>query len=296
MELRQLEMLLAVVESGSYAAAGERLHISHSAIHRQVRLLEHELDDRLLVRQRAHVQLTATGQIVVEHARRIRQDIANLRRQIEEIAQLHTGRLTVGTGSTMLQFFLPPVIKRFRKEFRGVDVHLMTGTAHEVIEELKAGNLDLGIVFGQGDLPLGRENFSYEPLYREEFVWAVSKTHPLTKPTKVSLAQISNYPLITYSKTSYIRKLVERMLDRAHLKPNIILELESEESMAKMAEIDMGVAFLAKRRVVRDRIHYLRSSEGPVEVEVGIILPKISYIPPAVKEFTRMCREAGVAF
>ena len=137
MELRQLEMLLAVVESGSYAAAGERLHISHSAIHRQVRLLEHELDDRLLVRQRAHVQLTATGQIVVEHARRIRQDIANLRRQIEEIAQLHTGRLTVGTGSTMLQFFLPPVIKRFRKEFRGVDVHLMTGTAHEVIEELR---------------------------------------------------------------------------------------------------------------------------------------------------------------
>ena len=278
MELRQLEMLLAVVESGSYATAGERLHISHSAIHRQVRLLEHELNDRLLVRQRAHMQLTAAGKIVVEHARRIRQDIANLRRQIEEIAQLHTGRLAVGTGSTMLQFF-PPVIERFRKEFCGVDVHLMTGTAHEVIEELNAGNLDLGIVFSQGGLPLGREDFLYEPLYREEFVWAVSKTHPLTKPTKVSLAQISNYPLITYSKTSYIRKLVERMLDRAHLKPNVILELESEESMAKMAEIDMGVAFLAKRRVVRDRIHDLRSSEGPVEVEVGIILPRFNYIP-----------------
>lgn len=293
MELRQLDMFLAVVETGSYATAGERLHISHSAIHRQVRLLEHELNDRLLVRQSARMRLTETGKVVVEHARRIRQDIASLKCQIKEIAQLHTGHLRIGTGSMMLQFFLPPVIKRFRQEFAGVDVHLITGTAHEVIEELKAGNLDLGIIFSPVDLHLGRDDFLYETLYREEFVWAVSKTHPLTRIKKVSLAQISKFPLITYSKTSHVRKLVERMLDRAQLKPNVILELESEESMAKMAEIDMGIAFLAKRRVLRDQIHYLRIAEGPVELEVGIILPKFDYIPRAAKEFARMCREAG---
>lgn len=287
-------MLLAVVESGSYATAGERLHISHSAIHRQVRLLEHELNDRLLVRQKARMKLTTTGKIVVEHARRIRQDIANLRRQVEEVRQLHAGHLSIGTGSMMLQFFLPPVIKRFRQAFSGVDVHLMTGTAHEVIEELKAGNLDLGIIFSPVDLHLERDDFSYEPLYREEFVWAVAKTHPLTRLANVSLAQISKYPLITYSKTSSVRKLFERMLDRAQLKPNIILELESEESMEKMAEIDMGIAFLARRRVLRDRVHYLTISEGPVEVEVGIILPKFDYVPRAAREFIRMCREAGM--
>lgn len=196
----------------------------------------------------------------------------------------------------MLQFFLPPVIERFRHQFRGVDLHFMTGTAHEVIEEMNAGNLDLGIIFSPADFHTERDAFSYEPIYREEFVWAVSKAHPLAKKTEVSLAQICNFPLITYSKTSYVRKLFEGMLDRAELKRNIILELESEESMAKMVEIDMGITFLARRRVLRDNIRHLRISDGPVYVEVGVILPKFVYIPKAAQEFVKLCREAGAAF
>jgi len=289
-------MFLAVVESGTYAVAGERLHLSHSAIHRQVRLLEHELSDRLFVRFGGRMKLTNTGKIVVEHARRIRQQVVNLRRQIDDAAQLQTGHLCIGTGTMMLQFFLPPVIKRFRQEFPGIDLHLMTGTAQKVIEKMKGGQLDLGIIFSPVKHRTERDAFSYEPLYREEFVWVVSKTHPLAKRKTAPLAQILEFPLISLSETSYVRRLFEHVLERAQVKPKIIMELESEESMGKMAEINMGIAFLARRRAVNDKIRYIRNSEGPIHCEVGIILPKIDYIPAVVKQFARMCREAASAW
>lgn len=148
-----MEMFLAVAECGGYTSAGERLHISHSAIHRQVGLLEHEVKDRLLVRVNGRMELTSTGKIVLEHARRIRQEISNLQRQIDDVVQMQTGYLRIGTGTMMLQFFLPRVLARFRQEFPGIDVHIMTGTASEVIEDLKARNLDLGIIF-RPDAPL----------------------------------------------------------------------------------------------------------------------------------------------
>lgn len=290
MDIRQLEMFLAVVERGGYTNAGEHLHISHSAIHRQVRLLEHELNDRLLVKVGTRVTLTKTGTVVLEHARRIRQDVISLHRQISETLRLNTGYLRIGTGTMMLQFFLPPVMQQFRQDFPGIDMHVMTGTADEVIQEMNAGNLDLGIVFCP-EASNGDDAIVYEPLYREEFVWAVSKANPLAKRKTVSLAQILELPLITYSKTSHVRRVFEHLLERARLKPKIIMELESEESMEKMVAINLGIAFLARRRVMNDKIHYVRIPEQPIYCEVGMIFPGTNYVPGVVKEFSRMCRE-----
>jgi DNA-binding transcriptional LysR family regulator len=294
MDFRQLEMFLAVVECGGYTNAGERLHISHSAIHRQIRLLEHELKDRVLVKVGARMELTTTGSLVLEHARIIRQDVTNFHRRIDEVVRLQAGYLRIGTGSLMLQFFLPPILQRFRKQFPGIDVHIVTGTANEVIDKMGAGNLDVGIIFGPLEHSKAEGGFNYEFLYREEFVWAVSKTNPLAKRKTASLAKILDYPLITYSKTTHVRRLLEHLFEKARLKPKVIMELESEESMERMVEMDMGVAFLALRRVMIDKIHFVRALGQPIYFEVGLISLGVNYIPGVVKEFARKCREANL--
>src|SRR5215472_8343189 len=117
MELRQLQMLLAVAEEGSYIQAGKRRNISHSAIHRQIRLLEEELEEHLLVRAGL--------------SRRVERDIAHTSAELRELSNLQSGTLRIGTGTTMLVFSLPEVLNRFRTEFPGVTVHVMTGTADQ---------------------------------------------------------------------------------------------------------------------------------------------------------------------
>jgi DNA-binding transcriptional LysR family regulator len=290
MELRQLQMLLAVAEVGSYIQAGKRLNISHSAIHRQVRLLEEELEEHLLVRAGRNVELTEAGRLLVGLSRRVERDIAHTGAELRELSNLQSGTLRIGTGSTMLVFSLPEVLNRFRTEFPGVTVHVMTGTADQVIADIESGNLELGIIYLPSDLPERRQSVQYELLYAEEFVFAVGKGHPLARLSAVTLRDIARYPFISYSKTSYVRRSIERLFQRADVHPTVIMELENEEAMEKMIEINMGIAVLAKRRAVSDRIHYLRARELAVQCDVALVLPKTDYLPRATREFARVCR------
>src|ERR1700744_5962051 len=129
-------MLSAVVEEGSYQRAGYRLHISHSAIHRQIRLLESELATRILARKGKRGELTETGRILEDLSRRIRQDMTSVLQEIRDVNALRSGRIRIGTGTSMLTFFLPRVLEQFRSRFPGVTVQILTGTAEGVVTEI----------------------------------------------------------------------------------------------------------------------------------------------------------------
>ena len=290
MDLRQLEMLLAVVEAGSYVKAGERLRVSHSAIHRQVRLLEHEVHDRILVRSGRYVELTEIGEILLNVARRLRQEIAAAERQIADRQQLDCGHLRIGTGTTMLVFFLPAILDRFRKQYPGVDVHVMTGTADRVLEEIEKGHLDAGIILASSDMPGPARPLVSEVLYRDEFVLAVSKNHSLARSKAAPLAKLVQYPFIMHSKTSHMRRVLDRLFAEAGLVPKVSMELENEEAMEKMIEFNMCVAMISRRRAMSDGIQCVRLEDHPIFSDVSLVYADSEYMPRTVKEFSKLCR------
>src|SRR6476619_4812639 len=120
MELRQLQLLLTVIESGGYAPAGKLLHIPHSAIHRQIRILEQELDCRLLARSGRAVKATEPGRVLADLARHIDKEIVDAQRQVSALKNQRTGLWQMGTSSTIFFSSPPPFLKRFSKNFRGV--------------------------------------------------------------------------------------------------------------------------------------------------------------------------------
>jgi LysR family transcriptional regulator, cyn operon transcriptional activator len=293
MELRQLEMLLAVVDCGTYQKAGETLHVSHSAIHRQVRLLEHELQDRILVRAGKYVRLTEVGSRIVVLARRVQQEILEVRGQIGDANHLRTGLLRVGTGNSILNLFLPPVLERFRREFPGVEVRIKTGTGDEVAHEVLSGSLDMGITYSPADTLPGDPTPKYELLYRDELVLAVGKKHPLAKRAAVSLAEAISFPFILFPKSSHIRRLIDRLFVAEGMTPRVVMELDNEEAIQKMVAINMGIAFFSKARALSNQVHHVRLRGHRIYSDVGFIFPQASYIPPPVREFARVCREAS---
>ncbi len=290
MDLRQLEMLLAVVDAGSYAKAGEVLHISHSAIHRQVRLLEHEVGDRILVRSGRHVELTETGEILLQLGRRLRQEVMAAERQIRERNHLNSGHLRIGTGTMMLVFFLRPVLDQFRKEYPGIEVQVQTGTSDFVLEGIQKGDLDAGVVLAASDVLPPADYLVREVLYRAEFVLAVSKNHPLANKKTVSLAKLIEHPFIMHPKATNVRRVFDRICAEAGLTPKISMELENEEAMETMIEINMGVALLSKRRAVSDHLHYLRITGRRIYCDVCLVFADREYVPRTVEEFSRICR------
>ena len=293
MDLRQLEMLLGVVESGGYMKAGEALHISHSAIHRQIRMLEEEVGERILARTGRHVHLTEAGHILAGLAERIRREMSGARQQIEDLSQLRSGHLRIGTGTTIVVLFLAPVLSRFCKQHPQVEVQTVNGTADYVVEEVSRGNLDLGIVFEPADVPRGTRPVQSEVLYREEFVWAVPAGHPLSGCKTVSLARLAEFPLIMYSKLSHVRRMFERTFDKAGLSPKIVMEIENEEAIELMLRFNLGLAPVTKRRAIRDRLDYLRLPEQRMTCAVGLVYPKQDYLSRPVKEFLELCRKGA---
>lgn len=290
MDLRQLDLLIAVVESGGYMQAGACLHISPSAIHRHIRLLEEEISSPVLTRNGRHVELTDVGRVLLDLARQTRKDISDAERRIGDVTQLRCGHLRLGTGGSILTAFLPPVLRRFRRKFPGVDVHIMTSTADQVARALTEGKLDLGITYNPADMPPGIQGLQHEILYQEEFLWAVAKEHPLAKRKSIALSDLVQFPFAMLTRQSHIRRIFDRLFENAGLKPRVIMELEGDEAIEKVVEINLAIGLLSKHRTPSRRIHFFRIPGQSIQIDVGMVCPRKDCLPRALTEFMRLCR------
>jgi DNA-binding transcriptional LysR family regulator len=290
LEIRQLEMILTVVEKKGYVHAGEHLHLSHSAIHRQIRLIEEELGEKVFVRSGRTVRLTETGKLLVDLAMRVKNEVDAVLRQIKDVDQLASGQLRVGTGTTTLLFFLPPVLEAFRRRHPGLEMQIVTGTADGLIEEIQAGNLDLGLVSEPREGFTKEKNLHYERLYSEEFVLAVSRKHPLAKRKQIPWSELRDFPIITFPRTARIRRLIDAHFTKARVMPRIAMELENEEAIEKMIEITLGAGFIAKRRILKSKLHCLQVGDAPIVQNIAAVMNE-SYTPRSVGEFMSLCRD-----
>ncbi len=164
MDLRQLEMFRTVAETSSFTRAGEKLHVSHSAISRQVKLLEDELRVLLFARANKRVTLTEPGTALLTHVDAIFNQVEMATQSVHQISMKVDRQLNLGTATTMLDFFLPPVFEEFKRKYPRVDVHIKTGPWQLLLEAIRAGTVDLII----GSLPtpfLGRD-LVVRPLYQ----------------------------------------------------------------------------------------------------------------------------------
>jgi LysR family transcriptional regulator, cyn operon transcriptional activator len=289
MEMRQLEMLIAVVERKGYLGAGEFMHISHSAIHRQIRLLEEEIGQQIFVRSGKAAQLTETGERIFAFACKLKQEVKSLRQEIRDLQKLTGGALRIGTGTTVLLLFLPDVFEEFRRTYPGVELQIITGTADSIVIDLRSGNLDIGLISELSEGWRAEKDVVYEHLYDEEFSLVVSKSHHLAKKKSIKWSELKDVPIIAFPRNSRIRRLIDGFFQENGVIPKVVMELENEEAIEKMIEVSCGAGFLARRRLPRAHMHRITVGDKKIllsnaGVRVG------AYVPRRVEEFLRICR------
>ena len=127
MDLRQLEILRAIAESGSFTAAGARLHVSQSAISRQILLLEEEFKEPLFLRFGRRIQITPTGETLLQLSHRVFADIRDTSASILDHKKKLTGTLRLVGGMTVCLYVFPPLLQDFRQRHPDVDIKVITG-------------------------------------------------------------------------------------------------------------------------------------------------------------------------
>ena len=179
MDLRQLEILRAVAESGSFTGAGRRLHVSQSAVSRQILLLEAELNEPLFWRIKRKVRITPTGEALLQLAIRVFQDIKETTASITETQEKLTGSVRLVGGMTVSLYVFPALLKEFRRQHPEVDVRVITGSTERLLRKLRSGAADLGLI----TLPIEEPDLVTVPVMREELMLVTYPSHPLAKRT-----------------------------------------------------------------------------------------------------------------
>src|SRR6187401_1376622 len=205
MDLRQLEILKAVAETGSFTGAGRRLHVSQSAISRQILLLEAELNEPLFWRIKRKVKITPAGEALLQLAIRVFDDIRETTERLSETQQKLSGTIRLVGGMTVSIYVFPALLKEFQRLHPDVDVKVMTGPADRLVRRLRAGTVDLGLL----TLPVTEPDLITQPVMREELMLVTYPGHPLSQKKKIESQDLNKLPFILYESGSNTRRVME---------------------------------------------------------------------------------------
>ena len=136
MDLRQLEILQAIAETGSFTACGRRLHVSQSAISRQILLLEDELGEPLFLRVGRQVRMTPAAESLVQLGQRVFQDVRETLGTISDRTSELRGTLRLSGGMTVCLYVFPTLLKHLRRVHPSLDVRLTVATAGQSLKEI----------------------------------------------------------------------------------------------------------------------------------------------------------------
>jgi DNA-binding transcriptional LysR family regulator len=289
MDLRQLEMFLAVADNSSFTLAGRQLNVAQSAVSRKIKMLEEELGESLFRRINKRVYLTQAGETLAHRARKVFSELRIAAMEVSDVASLVRGRVKIGAGLTACMYLLPPVLEQFKKRYPKVEPVVVTGTTEGLLEQVRNNMLDLGVF----TLPIPFSDLEVIPFCSEELVVVSSIHHPqLAHRRSIRAAEIAEYPLILFSKATTTRGLLDEFFRRVRIQPSVLMESENVATIKPLVAINLGVtiiplpAVLAETR--RKELHCVHIRDCSLTRQIGLAFPKFDQQPKIVAELVQL--------
>jgi len=226
-ELRHLRYFLAAAESSHFTRAAAQVHVTQPTLSHQIRQLEEQLSLRLFDRIGRRIKLTAAGELLLPHARRVFRELEEAQSALGELHGLKRGQLKVGIMQTVNACVIPEIVSRFSAAHPGVRVTCNEMAGDEVESGLVSGKLDLGISF----LPATLATLEGERLFTEDLVLVVPADHPFARQRSVKVRELANVPLVLLSPRYCTRQLIDRAFAEAQARAEVRVEMSSIESI-----------------------------------------------------------------
>ncbi len=291
LDLKALRCFWAVARHGSLTRAGIELGISESAISQRVKALETYLGTRLYESPGGRVRLTEAGQRVREMAiglfDRLEQFTADL------AAEEQAGTLVVAAEEPTLRYLLPGVIQRFRRERPRVRLQVVSRLVGEIIEMVRQGEADLGIIPQQHPLP---EIVRFVSWRSFEAYLVLPKDHPLVRRGRPPLRALLNaetvmrYPLIIPETTAPRSDRVGLALAREGLPYNIAFQVGSMDTVKHYVASGLGLGVVLGMCLTEEDAGRLEAIEIPPEfggtTVYGVVLRRDKYLSASLRGFT----------
>ena len=242
MDIHQLEIFLAVLDSPTLTRAAEAVHLSPGAVSLQIHNLAAELRAELFAKSGRRLTPTPAALRLAEHARPIVQLTRDLRREFENDPTSDTRPFHFATGPTTLIHRLGRPMRALRKQHPGTEIHVMAAPTEEIVAGLLDRRFDLGLI----SLPVTEPGIEILPLYEEELLIL---RHSPTRVRgnhvgSIKAADLARVPFVLYPRRSNMRSLIDAFFREIELLPQVIMEADDTETIKALVESGFGASIL----------------------------------------------------
>lgn len=241
MEFRQLEILRAIAETRNFTRAGERVGLTQSAVSQQIKALEAELGEPLLVRTSKRVEISRAGELVLAHAERIFNELEAVRAAFKGSKTLAASRLRVAVATQALVHLFAPTYAEFIRLYPQVELFFRTtANTSETIKQVRANAADVGFA----SLPIRSRQLTVRRLFDDELVLVVSKDHPFANKSSVEPEELASERFVLYEQNVSVRHVTDAFFEEVQIEPFVVVESNDTDFILRMVAKGIGISFM----------------------------------------------------
>jgi DNA-binding transcriptional LysR family regulator len=284
MDLRQLQIVQAVAETGSFTGAGRKLRVSQSAISRQILLLEDELNESIFLRIGRRIRITPAGDALVQLSHRVFGDIKETVTLIGDSQQVLSGTIRLAGGMTVCMYVFPMLLQEYRRQHSLVEVKLITGPSQRLLQEIRTGAADLGFI----TLPVQESELITVPAMEEEMLLVLHPSHPLAKKKRIIPQDLVHQPFVLFEAASNSRRIIDEFFVKERIQPRIVMETENVEILKALVRSEMGITVIPYQAVAREvrsgQLACARISGPHLVRQTGWVFQRANKVPRMLEE------------
>ncbi|MDQ0089756.1 LysR family transcriptional activator of glutamate synthase operon [Paenibacillus anaericanus] len=296
MELRQIQYFIEVAKLEHVTEASYVLHVSQSAVSRQIFKLESELGVDLFIHEGRKVRLTPIGRLFLAHMEHLMKVMENAQQEISEFLDPEQGMVRIGFPSSLAAQMIPKVVSAFREQYPKVLFQLQHGSYKELIEWVVKGDMNLAIM---GPVPLHEAHIKSEVLFQEKFTALLPSSHKLAGQSSVKLSELKDDLFVLFPEGFVLREIVVNACANLGFKPKVTFEGDDLDAIKGLVAAGLGLTVLPEIAIgehIPSSMVSLPIAESNVTRDVGVIIPTNRELPPTEKLFYDFLKDMSPMF
>jgi len=289
----RMRAFVAVARSLNFTVAARELHLSQSAVSRQVSTLEAALETRLFERLGSRLDLTAAGRALRPEASRILGDIERAQEVVRASETRGHEALRIGASSTPGLYLLPLVLSGFSRRFPNVKIQFVLSNTERTSARLIENALDIGLVGS----PVSDGVLAAEPLVEDEIVCVVHARHRLARRRSVPVAELRDETFVLREEGSSTRKLFIEWIRANGGTVGDTIDVTCPEAVKSLAQAGLGVGVLSAHAVAdrasRSRLAIVRVDAPKLTRKIWVVMHSQKYMTRSFSGFRSALADAS---
>ena len=255
MDIHQLELFLAVMDSPSMTRAAEKIHLSPGAVSLQLHNLADELRTELFVRRGKRLIPTPAALRLAEHAKQVVKMMGHIQQEFENDLSKDVRPFHFATGVTTLIYQLGGPLRQLRKQYPNAEIRVTVGVTEEMVAGLLDRRFDLALI----SLPVPEDDLNIIPLFEEELLVVRPSANKVGSGHVGSLhpSDLNGAPFLLYPRRSNVRLVIDRFFQEIGVAPHVVMEADDTEAIKRLVESGFGHSILPEH-ALRGRSHFFQ--------------------------------------